>query len=261
LGAPAHGIDAILFDMDGTLIDTEVHWHDAERWIAATHGTGWDATHSEDTVGASMDEGSRFLRDHCGVRLAHAEIQRLVSDYVSAQIRTGLSWKPGARVLLAEVRTEGLACALVTTSHRDVADALIKRLPAGAFDTVVTGDQVVHTKPDPEPYALASQRLGIPPARCLAIEDSLIGALSAQAAGCRVVVVPDRAPVQPADGRTVVETLEGLRLRDLVALVLAGHSGGHYPDVMARPGDSDRPLNGPEKSPGDDDVGTRSPTG
>jgi HAD superfamily hydrolase (TIGR01509 family) len=234
-GARARGIDAVLFDMDGTLVDTEVHWHDAERWIAATHGTGWDATHSEGTVGASMDEGSRFLRDRCGVRLAQAEIQRLVSDYVSAQIRTGLIWKPGARELLAEVRTEGLASALVTTSHRDVADALIKRLPAGAFDTVVTGDQVVHTKPDPEPYALASQRLGIPAARCLAIEDSLIGALSAQGAGCHVVVVPDRAPVQPADGWTVVETLERLRLLDLVALVLTGHSGGYYPDVMATP--------------------------
>src|SRR6185437_9914582 len=104
-----------------------------------------------------------------------------------------------------------------TMSYRNLAGTVAELLPAGTFQTLVCGDEVRRGKPDPEPYLLAAARLGVPPGRCLAIEDSPSGIGSAEAAGCLVVAVPNQVPVEPAPTRTVLDTLAGLSLPDLVA--------------------------------------------
>lgn len=231
-------IDGLLFDMDGTLVDTEEHWHAAERWVATEHGDGWDDTPRPHLVGASMEAGVADLRDSHGVRLPDAEIEALIVDYVLGRVREGFSWKPGALDLLLEASAAGIACALVTTSTSRITDAVIERLPAGTFQAVVTGDQVEHGKPDPEPYLMSARRLGVRPDRCLVIEDSLTGAASGHAAGCRVVAVPDKVTVTAIDRLAVVDTLQGWTLAALVALVdsQSTESTSDYTPGTAAPG-------------------------
>jgi HAD superfamily hydrolase (TIGR01509 family) len=124
-------------------------------------------------------------------------------------------WRPGAQALLAALRADGVPCALVTMSYRPLADAIVGCLPAGSFTTQVTGDEVTHGKPHPEPYLTGAARLGVPPAACLAIEDSPTGVASATAAGVPVLAVEHLVPILPGPGRHVVRTLEGLAPADL----------------------------------------------
>ena len=116
------------------------------------------------------------------------------------------------------MKAAGLPTAMVTMSYRNLASTVAELLPAGSFDTLVCGDDVRNGKPDPEPYLLAASRLGVPAERCLAIEDSPSGIASAEAAGCLVVAVPNQVPVPAAPTRTVLPTLDGLSLAELVDL-------------------------------------------
>lgn len=212
-------VRAVLFDMDGTLVDTERHWHAAGRWVAEEYGDGWDEGLRVDLVGASMEVGSTHLRNHLGVNLTHLEIEALVVNYVVAQIRAGFTWKPGALELLAEAERAGIPRAMVTTATSEVADVVLGDLPDRTFQTVVTREQVTHAKPHPEPYLLAAQRLGVTPSHCLVVEDSPTGATSGQRAGCRVVMVPEKVAISGTAGLAVVPTLDGWTIADLVNLI------------------------------------------
>jgi HAD superfamily hydrolase (TIGR01509 family) len=130
-----------------------------------------------------------------------------------------MPWRPGARELLAALRSAEIPCALVTMSYDRLARTLVDQLPAGTFTTLVTGDQVVDGKPHPEAYLLAAQRLGVEPAACVAIEDSPTGLASAEAAGCVVVAVPHHVTVAPGPRRRFVESLTALNPDVLRAMV------------------------------------------
>ena len=129
-----------------------------------------------------------------------------------------MPWRPGARELLADLRADGVPCALVTMSYERFVAPVLAALPKGTFDVVVTGDAVSRGKPHPEPYLHAARLLGRRPGRCLAIEDSNTGARSAEAAGCLVLVVENHVPVAPGERRVFLPTLEGLTPADLAAL-------------------------------------------
>jgi HAD superfamily hydrolase (TIGR01509 family) len=134
-------------------------------------------------------------------------------------------WRPGARELLEALRAEGVPSALVTMSWRSLADAVVAALPDGAFAVVVTGDEVAHGKPHPEPYRAAARLLGVEPEDCVAIEDSNTGAKSAVAAGCTVLCVPHHVPILEGERRVFVDSLRGLDTAGLADLV-HGHDGG-----------------------------------
>lgn len=220
-------LQAVLWDMDGTLVDTEPLWIAAEYDLAARHGATWSRSHALKLVGQDLLTSGRYIRDHMGLDLtAEQVVETLLNDVVDV-VRGGVEWRPGARALLAEQQRVGLPAALVTMSYRRLADAVVGALPAGTFDAVVVGDEVDNGKPHPEPYLTAARLLGVEPAQCVAIEDSTAGAASAQAAGCHVVAVPNYVAVPAAPNRTLVPTLEGVRLADLEAMLASvGASAG-----------------------------------
>jgi HAD superfamily hydrolase (TIGR01509 family) len=212
---------AVLWDMDGTLVDTEPYWIGAEHEIVAEHGGVWSDQHAHALIGKPLLVSGEYIRAHGNVDLPAEQIVEQLLDRVVAGVSRRIPWRPGARELLDELVREGVPCALVTMSWTRLTDAVIEQLPPGTFAAVVTGDQVRHGKPHPEPYLTAAARLGLRPGDCLAIEDSPTGTASAVAAGVPVVAVPAVVPVVAGPGRVVVRTLEGRSVAELYALALA----------------------------------------
>lgn len=214
--AAAADVQAVLWDMDGTLVDTEPYWIAAEYRLVEFFGGSWSDEHAHAVIGKPLLVTASYLREHGGVRMAPEQIVDWMLDAVIEDTRRHVEWRPGVRELLAEMKAAGLPTALVTMSYRNLASTVAELLPAGSFQSLVCGDEVRNGKPDPEPYLLAAARLGVPPERCLAIEDSPSGIASAEAAGCLVVAVPNQVPVEPTPTRTVLGTLAGISLAELV---------------------------------------------
>ena len=200
---------AVLFDMDGLLIDSEPLWLEAERSVMArlAPDSGWTESDQAALLGGSLNRTVSYLLAHA-TRPAPAEV---VAEWLMAGIcervgRDGVPLRPGARELLASVEAAGLPRALVTSSERRFMDTVLARTQM-RFDVLVCAEDVSATKPDPEPYLLAAKLLDVNPARCFALEDSPNGVASAQAAGCRVIAVPSLVPIEAAPGLIVVRSL------------------------------------------------------
>ena len=231
---------AVLWDMDGTLVDTEPYWITAEYELVAEHGGTWSDAHAHALVGNDLIVSAEYIARHGGVDLPPAEIVERLLDRVVEQARREVPWRPGARELLAELVERGVPCALVTMSWARLAQAVVDVLPARTFDAVVTGDQVRHGKPHPEPYLTAARRLGAEPADCVAIEDSPTGVASATSAGVPTVAVPLVVPVPPGPGLVVVPTLDGVDAARLMELTRSLQPTPR-PDLDERDGERDEP--------------------
>lgn len=208
---------AVLWDMDGTLVDTEPGWMAAERMLVEQHGGTWTREEAEAMVGLPLTEGAARLQA-AGVALPVPEIVERMLDHVVATLDEHADWQPGARELLLALRDAGVPCALVTMSYRRLAEAVLASAPAGAFAVLVTGDEVTHGKPHPEPYLTAATALGVDIAECVAIEDSPPGIGSALAAGARTLGVQHIVPVEARPGLSRVDSLAGVTLADLARL-------------------------------------------
>jgi HAD superfamily hydrolase (TIGR01509 family) len=202
---------AVLFDMDGLLIDSEPLWLEVETAVMARLGADWTEADQAQLLGGSLERSVRYLLSKA-TRPASPEV---VGDWLMSGIAErvrhgGVPVQPGARELLAEVTAAGLPHALVTSSERGFMDEVLASTGL-RFDALVCADDVSVTKPDPEPYLLAAKLVGVPPGDCFALEDSPNGVASAEAAGCRVIAVPSMVPIQAVPGRTVVRSLLDLR--------------------------------------------------
>jgi HAD superfamily hydrolase (TIGR01509 family) len=202
---------AVLFDMDGLLIDSEPLWLQVETAVMARLGTEWSEADQAQLIGGSLDRSVRYMLSRAG-RPAPPDVvgEWLMSGIAELVRRNGIPIQPGARELLAEVEAAGLPHALVTSSERRFMDEVLASTGL-RFDALVCADDVTLTKPDPEPYLLAAKLIGVPPGDCFALEDSPNGVASAEAAGCRVIAVPSLVPIGPAPGRIVVRSLLNLR--------------------------------------------------
>lgn len=205
---------AVLWDMDGTLVDTEPYWLTAETELVRTWGGEWTTEDGLQLVGQGLEHSARILQSR-GVDLDVDEIVDTLTDRVLAQVRESVPWRPGSRELLQELRDAGIPTALVTMSIGRMAHAIVDALGFAGFDLVVAGDEVEHPKPHPEPYLTAAMRLGVEVADCVALEDSEPGVASAVAAGATVVAVPMHIPIPPSPSYDVRETMEGLTLDEL----------------------------------------------
>ncbi len=218
-----HAPAAVLWDMDGTLVDTEPYWIESEFALIAEHGGTWSHEHAMNLVGNDLLDSGRYIHEHSGIDLDPAGIVEELLDRVGARVDSEVPWRPGAVELLRDLRDRGVRCALVTMSYRRFVNPILASLPPDSFEVVVTGDAVTQGKPHPEPYLKAAALLGVDPAETLAIEDSNTGARSAESAGCTVLVVQNHVPVLPGERRVFADTLLGMTADDLPAPGAAVH--------------------------------------
>ncbi|GAB3189807.1 HAD family hydrolase [Micromonospora palomenae] len=210
----------MLFDMDGTLVDSEKLWDVALRELATEYGGTLSDSARRAVIGTSMAESMRIVHDDLGQPERDPQVStRWINARILELFRTGLRWRPGALALLRAVRAAGIPTALVTSSGRPLVEVALDTLGRDSFDAVVCGDEVDLAKPHPEPYLTAARLLGVPIGRCVAIEDSPTGVASALAAGAAVLAVPAEVPIAPIDGVHQVESLTAADLELLAALL------------------------------------------
>ncbi len=208
--------------MDGTLVDTEPAWMQAEADLVTEHGLTWTAEDAARMIGLPLLEAAQVLIEHGVDAPAEAIVERLLGQVV-AHVRAEVPWQPGARELLTALTGAGVPCALVTMSYRALTDAVLASAPEGVFAVVVPGDEVTHGKPHPEPYLTAADRLGVDVRACVALEDSPPGIGSALAAGARTIGIRHIGDVPARPGLSRVDTLEHVDL-DVLARVVAGET-------------------------------------
>lgn len=211
---PQPPLQAVLFDMDGTLVDTERLWWEAVEQVAGRPLTEAD---QPEVLGRPVEHTADWLAAATGTAVGQlaAELHR----EFAARVRTGIVPRPGALDLLDALARAGVPTALVTASPRAVADTVLEALGATRFAVSVTADDTEHTKPAPDPYLAACRALGVDPAACVAVEDTETGVTSAEAAGCAVLAVPSLAPIEAVPGRTVLPSLAGVTVAQLGAMV------------------------------------------
>jgi len=211
---------AVLWDMDGTLVDTEPLWMETEHAMAAKYGGEWTNEDAMQLVGNDLLDSGRYLKDRWGLSQSAEEVVEELLDGVVERLSSGeVPWRPGARELLADLKTNGVRCALVTMSYLKFATPILEQLPTESFHVIVTGEQVDNGKPHPEPYETAAAALGVATRDCVAIEDSNTGATSAEAAGCTVLVIENHVPVAQGPRRVFLDTLAGLTYATLPELL------------------------------------------
>jgi HAD superfamily hydrolase (TIGR01509 family) len=210
----------VLFDMDGTLVDSEKVWDIALKELAVRAGGELSPAARQAMIGSNMGRSMQLLRDDLGQpdRPEEPDVKWL-TDRVHQLFAEGLVWRPGALDLLRAVRAAGLPTALVTSTGRRLVEVALDTLGRENFDVVVVGDEVKAPKPDPEPYRTAAEALGVPIADCVAIEDSPTGVASALASGAAVLAVPAELELPPTDGVHLRESLEGVDLDFLAGLL------------------------------------------
>ena len=220
---------AVLFDMDGTLVETEQLWGEAMFELARQLGGRMSDAARAATVGTSMRTAMEILHADIGVVRTETDLQTdaaWVEGRVAELMADGVQWRPGAPELLRSVRAAGLATALVTTTPRALADLVLRSmresLGEDPFDLTVCGDEVPARKPDPAPYLQAMAALGVEAGECVVIEDSRAGITAGLAAGAAVLGVPEMQAVAPEPGLTLRAGLVGVGPAELVALLADG---------------------------------------
>ena len=217
---------AVLFDMDGLLVDSEPLWFVVEREVAERLGAPWGEADQEALIGGSLERTVSYLlaKADGAATAGRADVARwLVDGMARLVLARGLPLQPGGARLLAALDAVGMPCALVTASSRVIMDAVLK-VTGLSFGVTVCAEDVRRGKPDPEPYLRAAALLEVPPSGCVVLEDSPTGIAAARAAGCPVIAVPS-VPVTPGPGLVTVNSLDEVGF-DLLERVVTGNSEG-----------------------------------
>jgi HAD superfamily hydrolase (TIGR01509 family) len=215
-------MEAVLWDMDGTLVDTEPLWIETEHEMARKYGATWTEADALELVGNDLLDSGRYIKRRMGLDATPEAIVDELLAGVLVKMTGDMPWRPGALELLESLAGSGVRCGLVTMSYDAFVAPILRHLPPETFRVVVTGDQVGRGKPHPEPYLTAAAALGVRAEDCVAIEDSNTGAKSAEAAGCLVLVVQNHVPVLDGPRRVFRDSLEGLTAEDLRELSVVG---------------------------------------
>jgi len=209
---------AVLWDMDGTLIDSEPYWMKSEGAFAKANNSAWTEQDGLSLVGMSLYDSSKIIKEKVGSDLEPEQIIQQLTDGVSAQLKQEIFWRPGAKELLLLLRKKKVKTALVTMSMHRMAKQVVDSIGFDAFDVIVAGDDVLHGKPHPEAYLKAAELLGVKAEECVAFEDSISGLRSAEAAGTKAVGIRNIVEIPMQPGRILWPTLEGVSMSDLKGL-------------------------------------------
>lgn len=209
---------AVLFDMDGLLLDSEPLWSVAEAGVARRLGRSFGPEVKAAMVGNRIDVAVPVMLRMLESDADPVEVQAELLTRMAALFRERLPWQPGAVELLDALAGRGVPLGLVSSSYRVLVDAALETAGAGRFAVTVAGDEVRRPKPHPEPYLTAARRLGADPAACVVFEDSMTGIHSGEAAGCVCVGVPDVVPLEATPRRPVLSSLAEVDVDWLLAL-------------------------------------------
>ncbi len=205
---------AVLWDLDGTLVDTEQYWIAAEERLFEDHGLPWTEEDVLNMVGLGLWDAAEYMRAK-GIAMPADDIVWLLVDRVEASLGTHVPWRPGARELIASLHEAGVPQAIVTMSVRRLASVVAAEAPHDALATIVAGDEVAEAKPHPMPYLVGAAALGVDPSRALAFEDSVPGLTSASAAGVVAIGIPNIVVLDEAPAHELWQTLEGRTAGDV----------------------------------------------
>ncbi len=213
---PSRRFDAVLFDMDGVLVDSEPRWNDVRIAYATARGLSWTLEDQRACMGGNSRQWSETMKERLG--LTAEPIERIEADVVAGVVdlfhRGGVEVISGAREAVRRIAA-AWPVAIASSAHPDVISAAVDALGLhDVFGAITSADEVPHGKPEPDVYLLAARRLGIAPQRCLVVEDSANGVLAGKAAGAHVVLIPNPS-VPPAEeafdaADTVVPSLADL---------------------------------------------------
>ena len=209
-------MSAILFDMDGTLIDSEPLWLEAEIEIMEELGCNWDQQDQINCLGGPIDKTENYMQDRSNNIKPFGYFTKKLDDVMEKKLSTKLNLIPNALEIINDCKRSELKIALVTASSGRLMRAVLKRFPVGIFDTTVSYDDVKRSKPDPEPYLLASKTLGVDITNCVVIEDSLTGVQSGLSAGAQVIGIPHLVKMPSNPNLRVVESLSEINMDRLI---------------------------------------------
>lgn len=207
----AHRPHALMWDMDGTIVDTEPYWIVAERELAAMFGANWTHEDGLAVVGQGLPYTATRMQER-GIDMSLEDIIESLTTRVLEQLDEEVPWRPGALDLLTEAAEAGYSQALVTMSIRRMAMAISLLVPGQPFSVVVSGSDVTHSKPDPEAYRQAANLLSVSVEESIAFEDSPSGCTAAFTAGAFTVGIPHLVPLDNSPTHIQFESLSGVSL-------------------------------------------------
>ncbi|WP_039832031.1 HAD family hydrolase [Nocardiopsis valliformis] len=213
-------LQAVLLDMDGTLIESEHLWGEAEAELTAELGGVWTAEDHEANVGNAAEPVGRYIIEHTGAdHLTPRQVADMLYARFLAKLEGGAELRPGAKELVTMLAEAGIPAVLVTSTERALVETAIDGIGLDSFVDSIAGDEVDANKPHPDPYLRAARRLGVDPRRCVAVEDSVVGVASAADAGCLTIAVPNHVEITPREGVVFRDSLVGVDLEWLESLV------------------------------------------
>ncbi|MFI9271746.1 HAD family hydrolase [Kitasatospora sp. NPDC052896] len=212
---------AVLFDMDGTLVDTEHLWWQATAEVAAELGYQLGESDLPEVLGQAVEHTAAHLDRVVPGSPGAGELADRLGELFLSRVATQVVPRPGALDLLNALRDAAVPTALVSASPREVVDLVLGTLGREWFTVTLAAEDTARTKPEPDPYLAAAARLGLDPAVCVAVEDTPTGVASAHAAGCAVLAVPSTVPIAAAPRVTLLDSLVHADLALLGSLTLA----------------------------------------
>jgi len=205
---------AAFFDMDGLFLDSEPQWHESQQEICARYSYLWDDDDQRICIGGPLSRVGDYISDICAHDMSGAQVVEELTQMMLIKLSTKAILMPGAYAAVERVRQQ-MPVALVSASPRILMDAALSTLPKDFFQFSISADDVERTKPFPDPYLKAAERMGVTPDSCVVFEDSLTGIASAKSAGCSVVAVPHYVDVATTQKVRVVRTLNEVSLEFL----------------------------------------------
>lgn len=212
--------EAILWDMDGTIVDSEQYWITAEQELVQLFGGTWTHEDGLSLVGNGLPKTAEKLQSR-GVNLSIDEIIQALTNRVLEQLEVAVPWRPGAVELIHQFQSAGIPQALVTMSIERMARSVVKMIPGLPLTKVVAGDNVINSKPDPEAYVLAAQKLNVNISRCVAFEDSPSGCTSAHRSGALTIGVKNLVNLDEVATDITLDTLVGVSAHQIFDLFAA----------------------------------------